>query len=250
MRKGFTTQVATLSGEKKYSAAGSGTFDPGEIAQKVLPNLRGGQLFAYLFRRFGYPSWAWDDDKELTHYCLTTPLEGVFLTVCPYMGGDYPHDGTATYDCTELMFGYCIEQSIEEEYNSLYRQGKWDEWESSPRYTACIGAFEATLHDLLRPVYVRDTPINCYGRVMDESFKGLPSEAESYHAAGYSIPRAFFKSVDRWKQFIHALNVLGCGNFDKGIDAVIKTAATVELYADPVKASEVLHGDDPVQHQS
>jgi hypothetical protein len=228
MTKRFIAQVATLNGEKKYEAAGGGTFDPGEIAQKVLPNLRGGQLFAYLFRRFGYPSWAWDDDKDLTHYCLTTPLEDVFLTVRPCMDGDYP-DG---YDCTELMFGYCIERSIEEEYRAFYMQRKLDEWETSPRYVTCIGAFEAALRDLLRPVYVRDVPINCYGRIMDESFKGLGLSVKPYHAAGYAIPRAFFKSTDRWEHFVHALNTLGNGSFDKGIDAVIALA----------KESEKQHG--------
>ncbi len=220
MTKRFIAQVAVLDSDKKYTAAGAGTFDPGNIAQKVLPNIKGGQLFAYLFRRFGYPSWAWDSDKELTHYCLTTPLEDVFLTVCPAMGGDY----SGGYDCTELMFGYCIERSIEEEYHTLYRQRKLDEWETSPRYTACVKALKAALRDLLRPVYVRDVPINCYGRVMDESFKGFPAEVEPYHAAGYSFPRTLFRDTDRYEQFWDALRTLGNGSADTGIDTVIALA--------------------------
>lgn len=46
-----------------------------------------GKLFAYLFRRFGYPNRGWDDYKELVTYYLTTPHPGMVLEITPYVGG-------------------------------------------------------------------------------------------------------------------------------------------------------------------
>jgi hypothetical protein len=46
-----------------------------------------GKLFAYCFRRFGYPNRGWDDHKELVRYVLTTPHPDMLLSVTPYVGG-------------------------------------------------------------------------------------------------------------------------------------------------------------------
>jgi len=45
-----------------------------------------GALFAYLFRRFGYPNDGWDNYKNLARYILTTPEPDLFLQVVPYVG--------------------------------------------------------------------------------------------------------------------------------------------------------------------
>lgn len=45
-----------------------------------------GKLFAYLFRRFGYPNSGWDDYKQLVTYYLTTPHPGMILSITPYVG--------------------------------------------------------------------------------------------------------------------------------------------------------------------
>ncbi len=225
--KVFIAQVAILSKGTKYTAAGSGIFDPGEIAQQVLPGLRGGQLFAYLFRRFGYPSWGWDEYKNLVSYLITTPLPEVFLSITPYMGSDRPEQ---LYDPTDLMFGYCVDQKIEkQDYYPCLRKDGHAAWEEHPRYKACQQAFEAAMRDLLRPVYVRDVPINCYGRVDDDD-EQLPEMVEHYHAAGYPIPLVLFEDTTRWEQFWDALSTLGNGDYGKGMEAVIKTAATIRLY--------------------
>lgn len=42
-----------------------------------------GSLFAYLFRRFGYPNSGWDGYKHLARYILTTPHPDLFLSVTP-----------------------------------------------------------------------------------------------------------------------------------------------------------------------
>lgn len=46
-----------------------------------------GPLFAYLFRRFGYPNLGWDNYKELAKYVLTTPHPDMLMEVVPYAGG-------------------------------------------------------------------------------------------------------------------------------------------------------------------
>lgn len=42
-----------------------------------------GKLFAYCFRRFGYPQRSWDDYKELVTYNLTTPHPDLALRIVP-----------------------------------------------------------------------------------------------------------------------------------------------------------------------
>jgi len=45
-----------------------------------------GSLFAYCFRRFGYPNAGWDDYKELAKYRLSTPEPDLYMEVVPYVG--------------------------------------------------------------------------------------------------------------------------------------------------------------------
>lgn len=42
-----------------------------------------GRLFAYCFRRFGYPDRGWDGYKQLARYCLTTPHPDLLLEITP-----------------------------------------------------------------------------------------------------------------------------------------------------------------------
>jgi len=209
-QKSFIAQVAHLETGKSYSVASIGLFDPGKSAARILTGLQGGNLFAYLFRRFGYPDLGWDSHKDLVNYLLTIPMADVFLYVCPYMG-------TAT-SSVQLMFGYGIEQSIAD---PLYRMHPL-EVEKHPIYKQAMQAMEVAIRDLLRPVYVRDVPINCYGCVPDEECDKLPKAVEPYHAAGYCVPSEFYQDTDRWEQFCDALEMLGNGDFGKGMDCVIR----------------------------
>jgi hypothetical protein len=221
----FTAQTARLAKGRQYVAGSSGSmFTPGECAERVLPHLRGGQLFAYLFRRFGYPNIGWDEHKNLVSYRITTPMRHVFLEITPYMGSDDPDSVENPFNGSVLMFGYCVEKSIEDEFYTCLKSGNYNIWFDHSCYREVTNAFEETMRNLLRPVHVRDVPINCYGKV-DESKKML-SHVDAYHAAGYPIPRPFFKSADRWEQFTDALIILGNSNMEKGIEAVIEMAAT------------------------
>lgn len=57
------------------------------ISPVVGDSMEYGPLFAYLFRRFGYPNCGWDSYKELVKYVLTTPNPEMLMEVTPYAGG-------------------------------------------------------------------------------------------------------------------------------------------------------------------
>jgi len=223
----FVAQKADLREGPWTAAMSSSLFDPGKIASKILPGLRGCPLFAYLFRRFGYPSQGWDDHKELVRYLLTTPMDKVFLEVRPYLGSDYRHDCPQGPDevSVRLMFGYCISQHLEQQYlEELYYRAprlSQQEREASALHQQYNKAFEATIRDLQRPVFVRDVPINCYGRIADSEFDGLPEEASLPIEAGYGIPMDFFTDLDLYDKFLEAVSELGNNDINKGMQWVI-----------------------------
>lgn len=58
-----------------------------KVADKVLKeSLPGEWLTCYMIRRFGWPNIGSDPDKDLCSWMLTTPLEGLYLVVSPYLG--------------------------------------------------------------------------------------------------------------------------------------------------------------------
>ncbi len=87
----FTTALAVFKPKEKLEGFGSSSRGPHpkEVARTVFgKTLDGPSLFAYLFRRFGYPNVGWDDYKQLVEYALTTPIPGLYLTVYPSLGTD------------------------------------------------------------------------------------------------------------------------------------------------------------------
>lgn len=105
----FETRMANLidawkQHEKMLHCAASGFFDPGILAEEVFgERLEPGQLFLYLFRRFGAPVDPIDDYKQCAAYMYTTPRSDVWLTVSI----------TAT-ERVSLQFGYCITSDLGE----------------------------------------------------------------------------------------------------------------------------------------
>ncbi len=89
-------QVTKLDGE--YTGAMIGYFNPDELAP--VENLDAGAVFLYMFRRFGYPRYGWDDQKTLVKWICTTAIDGVLLEVQPNVTGA----GT---------FGYLLRRDID-----------------------------------------------------------------------------------------------------------------------------------------
>lgn len=56
------------------------------VAQVFGDEVDYGKLFAYCFRRFGYPNKGWDGYKQLVSYYLTTPHPDMVLEITPYVG--------------------------------------------------------------------------------------------------------------------------------------------------------------------
>lgn len=89
----------------RYSGAAMGIIAPGAIAREVLGDeISFGRLFAYCFRRFGFPNCGSDPYKEIASYTLVTPMKGVFLTV-----------SIKATTSTSLMFGYMMPRSLDHE---------------------------------------------------------------------------------------------------------------------------------------
>lgn len=86
MRKSFELRLAELP---KGSLIGIDfdVFEEKEHYNPVIesiPQVNYGELFAYLFRRFGYPVYGWDSYKDLVKYILTTPRKDMWLRIIPY----------------------------------------------------------------------------------------------------------------------------------------------------------------------
>lgn len=79
------TQIKKFDGD--YTGAIGGIFDLEQPAKTILGELNPGEVFTYLFRRFGYPRHGWDDQKSLVVYYLNTPMEGVALSAHPDITG-------------------------------------------------------------------------------------------------------------------------------------------------------------------
>ncbi|ABD72159.1 hypothetical protein Rfer_4473 (plasmid) [Rhodoferax ferrireducens T118] len=93
-----------------------GFFDP-VTREACGDSMDYGKLFAYLFRRFGYPNRGWDGYKELTKYVLTTPHSDMVLSVVPYVG-----------DNTSLHFTFLVPMEVLCQIND-YGQRFRNAWE-------------------------------------------------------------------------------------------------------------------------
>lgn len=116
--------VRQIKNLKNYTGAMGGIFEPGQLAEEIMPGVEYGNLFAYLFRRFGYPRMDWDDHKELVAYILTTKIKGVYLDCSPRPSG------------LRHSFGYLLSKEINKECmverfaNVLARHELFLKWQS------------------------------------------------------------------------------------------------------------------------
>ena len=93
-------------------AASGGLFNP-VFDSTFGDTIEYGKLFAYLFRRFGYPNSGWDDYKQLTSYELTTPHPDLLLGIAPHVS-----------DSVSLTFTF---------FAGLNQRNAVRDWEDRPR---------------------------------------------------------------------------------------------------------------------
>lgn len=133
MDKTKIKQVTKFDGE--YTGAMSGFIDLKESAEQILGKVHPGNVFIYMFRRFGYPISGWDDQKTLVKYNITTPMDGVVLTVSPNVTGA----GTFRYLLREDLDRSCVD-----ELDLSYREwhDKFNAWAIKEHNTEIIKMLE------------------------------------------------------------------------------------------------------------
>ncbi|MDD9439590.1 hypothetical protein PV270_13975, partial [Staphylococcus aureus] len=94
-KRKFRMKQANMKGKDWRGLSFRSYIDRGEskyaLSAPIIASVCGdeidyGKLFAYCFRRFGYPDRGWDDYKELVSYYLTTPHPDMVLNITPYVG--------------------------------------------------------------------------------------------------------------------------------------------------------------------
>lgn len=176
--------------------------------------------FAYLWRRFGPTPHGSDDHKEICCYYLGTPMPGVVLWVSPRGSGvdaGYLVDMATHKRCDKLRLdwwrkfdrvGYGIAKQLgvklpleigSNDYDAVWKKAeakigkhprlaptfKAGGWKKGcPAVRAVNQALLAAMRELLRPVYVRDVPINLFGRYEG----GEMHAADPHPLSGYGVP--------------------------------------------------------------
>lgn len=110
-KRKFHMKQATLNQGLRFMELDFGSYmDRGEndfaLTDPVMLSVIGakiayGPLFAYCFRRFGYPQTGWDGYKELVRYYLTTPRPDMVVEVSPYVG-----------DTTDISLRFLVDESV------------------------------------------------------------------------------------------------------------------------------------------
>lgn len=113
----FETALLDLTKHEHLRGCASGyDVDPSDLAAELLTTHEwsGPWLTCYMLRRFGWPNVGSDDHKQLMRWVLTTPKEGLFLTVTPYMGnaGDLIAEGREKSGGDALHFGYLHTEEV------------------------------------------------------------------------------------------------------------------------------------------
>jgi len=122
----FETQAAAIENLNLQGCRSGNGLDPCALAVGLLTTHEwsGPWLTCYMLRRFGWPNIGSDDWKELMTWVLTTPIDGLFLTVTPYMGNDRDEvktdqQGKIRGTCA-LHFGYLHTPEVGEERLNYY----------------------------------------------------------------------------------------------------------------------------------
>ncbi len=146
-----------------------------------------GALFAYLFRRFGYPNMQWDADR-LARYGLTTPRDDLFLVIVPTIAGQTSQvfsflAPTSVHAAAEAYRHALIAERSGADRTFWVRDQHLRAWDAHDPLMPYAQAACRTLQDLLRPVLLdEDGAIDIFG--------GVPRTARSVRPASFAPRRA------------------------------------------------------------
>lgn len=143
-----------------------------DVAEQVWGRLPYDSLFCYLFRRFGPPMTPSDDYKDLCSYILSTPDPEIYVLIRLASYGFVTLTAMTTSNdfrriATREYFDSRIDMEILPD-------------ESTPNRRRIFNAFRALVENLLLPVGIRDTALNCLGE-----YTGEENEIEAYQYAGH-----------------------------------------------------------------
>ena len=156
----------------RYENAGGGFVWPEKIIPLELKEASYGNLFTYMYRRFGIPSHGSDGYKEIANWYIITPNEDIALRVSPRPSG------------IKYSFGYVINRS---EYHDNRNE---------TQVHIVTEALLSTMNDLLSPVFVRDVPINAIGCISDDyNWDDNANECDPWKWAGYGVSIEYFKET-------------------------------------------------------
>lgn len=172
---------------KGFRGAMMGVFCPGDDAKAILGEKYDksfyGTACAYLLRRFGPACWGCDSYKELTHYMLTTKMEGVLLSVRP--------------GCSvSTSFGYCLSKEIYEATVEADIKGRRPNQRKAindcPIRAPVAKALCEAIKELERPVNVRDWFFNITRRIPDNELAQMEL-VEYSNIAGYGVIPEYYE---------------------------------------------------------
>jgi len=173
------------------------------------PTLDYATLFAYLFRRFGYPNVGCDNYKDHSQYLLTTSRDDLIICVRPYVG-----------PATHLHFSLFVSKDVYSAVCALPRRRQMPtEWSDLDEpWRSLYAAADAAGRELLVPVIVRDQSINVLGLVTEGDDGNAVAQA---HVAGY--PSGALGNIDPelMAEIHHLAHVLGNGDLRAGMKALI-----------------------------
>ena len=169
----------------------------GEMIEAILPGGGHGDLLAYMIRRFGPPTVSTDSGKALCGaWTLDTPLDGVLVRVEPSVSG------------LDFSFRPLLSKGILDGLATLAMDDAPAGRESYAAALAPVAAAVRTgLCDMLRPVWVRDHPINALGTVPENS-RLLEHGVGSSAAANIGMPAGFFDSMEGLQALVRAMRRL------------------------------------------
>jgi hypothetical protein len=197
-----------------------------------LPFVPAGPALIYLIRRFGYTGWGGDPDKEVCNYYLPTGEIDVFVAV--------------SVTAKNAWFGVGLTDKLGNKLAECWRDKAsipgliTEEWlvdkmgaalvEEERIVTLVEDACEAALRDLLRPVFVRSTPINILGEIADPLMLGkwdeeqgrYDIEADPHWTAGMGMELEAYRDHDMFLNLLEVMASMGSGNLQEGMRVALK----------------------------
>ncbi|WP_298434932.1 hypothetical protein [Ottowia sp.] len=161
------------------------SFDP--VRGPVLgAEVEYGALFAYLFRRFGYPNAGWDFNR-LARYSLATPRDDLFLIVEPTIAGltsqVFSFMGPASVHSAAEAYRRARVTAQSEGGNAFWvRDQELRRWDARDPLTPYAQAAARALDDLLKPVWLDEE-----GAI--DIFGGVPRTSRSVRPANLGSPQ-------------------------------------------------------------